>query len=194
MHAMRLLHGFCLFPAGNKAHIGVIVGQAERMDSLTQKWLQIRGDPSIRRFLFAQTRQQSALDGRYNAVIRRTLKLFAERGVFQVQIHFSSSQITVWSLDDPFTYEVLLVDEFLAPAEISRRSDRDYPPQAVVRPFEIEAVLERLGQLRFDDDVVYLRSGSLNIMNGTVGLTFSCDGSHYLDYRDFLASREFLVN
>ena len=34
-------------------------------------------------------------------------------------------------------------------------------------------------------------AASLNIMNGFVGLTFSCDGSHYLDYRDFLDSEQF---
>ena len=161
---------------------------------MTQRWLQIRGDPSIRRFLFAQTRQQSALDGRYNAVVYRAVKLFTERGIFHIQIHFSSSQITVWSLDDPCSYQVFLIDEFLAPEQITRHDDRDYPREAVVRPFEIAAVLERLGQLRFSDEVVYLRSGSLNIMNGTVGLTFSCDGSHYLDYREFLSSEQFRAN
>jgi hypothetical protein len=41
--------------------------------------------------------------------------------------------------------------------------------------------------LRNADETVYLRSASLNIVNGMVGLTFSCDGSHYLHYTDFLA-------
>jgi len=31
-----------------------------------------------------------------------------------------------------------------------------------------------------------LRSGTLNIFNGLVGLTFSCDGSHYIPYDEFL--------
>lgn len=33
---------------------------------------------------------------------------------------------------------------------------------------------------------IYLRSGSLNIVNGKVGLNFSCDGTHYLNYDEFL--------
>jgi hypothetical protein len=32
----------------------------------------------------------------------------------------------------------------------------------------------------------YLRSGTLNIFNGIVGLTFSCDGTHYIPYAEFL--------
>jgi hypothetical protein len=40
--------------------------------------------------------------------------------------------------------------------------------------------------LRFADDTVYLRAGSLNIINGMVGLNFSCDGSHYMRYDEFL--------
>jgi hypothetical protein len=40
--------------------------------------------------------------------------------------------------------------------------------------------------LRFADETVYLRAGSLNIINGMVGLNFSCDGSHYMRYDEFL--------
>ena len=36
------------------------------------------------------------------------------------------------------------------------------------------------------DETLYLRSGSLNIFNGMVGLTFSCDGSHYMPWRELL--------
>lgn len=36
-------------------------------------------------------------------------------------------------------------------------------------------------------DRIYLRSGSLNVVNGLVGLNFSCDGSHYLPVEEFLS-------
>jgi hypothetical protein len=48
-------------------------------------------------------------------------------------------------------------------------------------------VLDEFRQLRRFDRNIYLRSGSLNVINGSVGLNFSCDGSHYLDYATFLA-------
>jgi len=36
------------------------------------------------------------------------------------------------------------------------------------------------------DETLYLRSGMLNIFNGLIGLTFSCDGSHYMPWDEYL--------
>jgi len=47
-------------------------------------------------------------------------------------------------------------------------------------------VFEQFRRRRFEDDIIYLRSGSLNLINGMVGLNFFCDGSHYLRYDEFL--------
>ena len=57
---------------------------------------------------------------------------------------------------------------------------------AKVSPAEIRKTLEEFKALRFADETIYLRSGSLNIMNGMIGLTFSCDGSHYMSVQEFL--------
>ena len=40
--------------------------------------------------------------------------------------------------------------------------------------------------LRFADDNVYLRFGSINTVNAMVCLNFSCDGTHVMRYDDFL--------
>ena len=48
-------------------------------------------------------------------------------------------------------------------------------------------MFQQFKALRFADDTIYLRSGSLNVINGMVGLTFSCDGSHYMPVEEFLA-------
>ena len=53
-------------------------------------------------------------------------------------------------------------------------------------PEQIRPVLEQFRALRQADDTVYLRSGSLNVINGMVGLNFSCDGSHYMPVDEFL--------
>ena len=39
------------------------------------------------------------------------------------------------------------------------------------------------------DETIYLRSALLNIYNGMIGLTFSCDGSHYMPWREFLEKK-----
>jgi hypothetical protein len=50
----------------------------------------------------------------------------------------------------------------------------------------MEPVLEVMRELRQADEVLYLRSSSINIFNGMISLTFSCDGSHYMRYDEFL--------
>ena len=40
--------------------------------------------------------------------------------------------------------------------------------------------------LRLADETLYLRSSSINIFNGMISLTFSCDGTHYMSWREFL--------
>ena len=45
---------------------------------------------------------------------------------------------------------------------------------------------EALKMLRMADENIYLRASSINLFNGVVGLTFSCDGSHYMRYDEFL--------
>jgi hypothetical protein len=41
--------------------------------------------------------------------------------------------------------------------------------------------------LRLIDTTIYLRTASINIFNGMISLTFSCDGSHDMRHDDFLA-------
>ena len=51
---------------------------------------------------------------------------------------------------------------------------------------KIIKVFAQFKKLRFADETIYLRSASLNIVNQMVGLNFSCDGSHYVPYDEFL--------
>ncbi|HUX91222.1 MAG TPA: PDC sensor domain-containing protein [Gallionellaceae bacterium] len=150
-------------------------------------WRQIKGDPSIRQTVFMQQRAISDLDQHIDDVIATIDELMCERGIFHVQIHFSSSRATLWSMDDPFSYRVHVLDEIINPAVCLAFRKQAYPARATVRPEQVRKVLEKFRQLRIADDVIYLRSGSLNIINGIVGLTFSCDGSHYIPVDEFLS-------
>lgn len=64
---------------------------------------------------------------------------------------------------------------------------RPYPADAVIPRTEIPRILESMQALRNVDTTIYLRTASINIFNGLVSLTFSCDGSHYMRYDEFLA-------
>ncbi|MCK7499496.1 MAG: hypothetical protein MZW92_60700 [Comamonadaceae bacterium] len=51
-----------------------------------------------------------------------------------------------------------------------------------------EALARILGEfrrLRLTDETIYLRNASINRVNGMIGMTFSCDGTHYIDHRTF---------
>lgn len=150
-------------------------------------WRQIKGDPSIRETVFMQHRAVSELDLHLDDVIASLEELMCERGIFHVQIHFSSSRATLWSMDDPFSYRVHVLDEIINPEVCLAFPKQPYPARAIVPRENVRKVLEKFKQLREADDVIYLRSGSLNIINGIVGLVFSCDGSHYIPADEFLS-------
>ena len=53
---------------------------------------------------------------------------------------------------------------------------------------ELPQILNEFKSLRLSDEQVYLRSGSVNRLNGMIGMNFSCDGSHYIEYDEFFSS------
>jgi hypothetical protein len=151
-----------------------------------QQWRQLRGDPAIRGGLFNQRREDSMVDRRLGDVLSLLHELMIERGVFHGKLHFSSSRATLWLTDDPFRYRLLGLDELVNPDTCLAYPGRPYPDTAQVPADYVLPVLKHLRLLRFANENIYLRSGSLNIFNGTVGLNFSCDGSHYMNFREFL--------
>ena len=60
------------------------------------RWLQIKGDPSVRSFLFQQQRVESLFDASLDQVHALVAALLTRKGVFHVKIHYSSSQLTCW--------------------------------------------------------------------------------------------------
>ncbi len=149
-------------------------------------WRQIKGDPAIRSGVFLQQRIESQMDKHLDEVIPIMSELITEHGVFHGKLHFSSSRATLWLVDDPFTYRILNFDEIIDPDTCLAYPRHPYHERAVVPPEKVSEVFEIFRQLRFADENVYLRAGSLNVINGMVGLNFSCDGSHYMRFDEFL--------
>ena len=150
-------------------------------------WRQVKGDPAIRSAVFHQTRSDSQLDLSLDTVLGVMEELMTDRGVFHGKLHFSSSRATIWLVDDPYRYRLLDINALTDPDTCLIYPRHDYPADAVVPRDKIRPVLDSLRALRFMDETLYLRAGSLNIFNGMVGLTFSCDGSHYLPWDEFLS-------
>lgn len=151
------------------------------------RWRQLKGDPAIRGHVFQQCRIQSRLDERIDMILPVFEELVAENGLFHFKIHFSSSRATLWLFDDPYRFQLLEFDDLADPDVCLAFPHHAYPSDAVVPKDQIRPILDTFKHLRYADETIYLRSGSLNIFNGIVGLNFSCDGSHYIPVKQFLA-------
>lgn len=150
------------------------------------KWQQIKGDPAIRSALFSQQRLQSDMDINIDNVFALMQELIFEHGVFHGKFHFSSSRTTIWLLDDPYNYRLLSMNELNDPDICLAYPRHNYSDLATIPKTDIPKIFEYFRQLRFADETIYLRAGSLNVVNGMISLNFSCDGSHYLHYKEFL--------
>lgn len=151
-----------------------------------KNWQQIKGDPAIRSGLFSQRRIESAMDARIDDVLSVTKELILTRGIFHAKFHFSSSRATLWRVDNPYDYQILNIDELSDPDICLAFKHQKYFEKATVDAKSIDLIFQQFKDLRFADETIYLRAASINIVNGMVGLNFSCDGSHYMHFDEFL--------
>jgi hypothetical protein len=149
-------------------------------------WRQVKGDPAIRGTVFQQCRVNSLMDRNMDTAMAILEELITERGMFQLVIHFSSSRATVWFMDDPFRYRIFDHEALSDPDICMLYTRRSYPEDALIPQDKIDGILHGMRQLRTADETLYLRSASINIFNGMISLTFSCDGSHYMSWHEFL--------
>lgn len=130
--------------------------------------------------------QTSRLDRNIDTIMSVLEELIAFHGVYHAKLHFSSSQAVVWQMDDPYRYRLLSIADLMDPDSCLAYPRRSYPEDALIAQGEIRLILERMKRLRQSDNPIYLRSGSVNIFNGIIGLNFSSDGSHYIPHGEFL--------
>ncbi|MBI4808896.1 MAG: hypothetical protein HY799_08125 [Nitrosomonadales bacterium] len=149
-------------------------------------WRQLKGDPSIRSTVFHQNRVESVMDQQIETVLGVVEELMVYHGMYHVILHFSSNRAVLWVMQDPYRYRLLDIDALVDPDICLAFPKTPYPSEALVPRERIRAVLDSFRDLRLMDEMFYLRSGTLNLFNGIVGLTFSCDGSHYIPHDEFL--------
>jgi len=128
----------------------------------------------------------SKLDIYMDILINVLHNLMCHHGIFHCTIHYSSGQLMLWHLQQPYQYRLLSVSQLVDADNVLDYPHTGYPDNALLCPTQVRAVLERFQLLRLADDTIYLRAGSLNIMNGMVGLSFSVDGSQYMPADEFL--------
>jgi hypothetical protein len=155
---------------------------------MPERWLQIKGDPAVRGQLFQQQRIESLFDTEIDRVHDIVHALLTLKGAFHTKIHYSSSQLTCWFARDPFCYEKFVREEVFADGFIERFPDGDYAGRkAVIAGNDIRRIFNEFRRLRLTDQTIYLRNGSVNLINGMINMGFSCDGTHYIDHKTFFA-------
>ncbi len=155
---------------------------------MPERWLQIKGDPMVRAFLFEQRRVESLFDREIDRLHNIVLTLLARKGVFHTKIHYSSSQLTCWFVRDPFCYEKFVREEVLADGFLDRFPDAGFEDRTpLIDCHDIERILKEFRRLRLTDETIYLRNAAINLINGMINMTFSCDGTHYIDHSTFFA-------
>ena len=112
--------------------------------------------------------------------------LISAHGVFHCQIHYGSGQVTLWQMNDPYQYRLYSAEQLLNANMYLAYTKHHYPENAIVSVTQVRDVLEKFRILRLASDSIYLRTCSLNIINGMVGLSFSCEGSQYMTVDSFL--------
>ena len=150
------------------------------------QWSLGSGDHAMGSALSMLRRNYSNMDENIDYLIYVMATLLQEHGIFHCNLHFASDRCMLWSLDDPLHYRLHSMEELMKSELFLQYPKRDYDSAASVATDRIPLVFAQLKALRVADDITYLRSGSLNVMNGMVGLTFSKDGSQYLHVDEFL--------
>lgn len=155
---------------------------------MPERWLQIKGDAAVRALLFQQQRVTSLFDERIDHVHAIVAALLTRKGVFHAKIHYSSSQLTCWFARDPFCYEKFVREEVLDDAFLDRFPDADLAGRTPLIDGEgLDRLLAEFKRLRLTDETVYLRNAAVNLVNGMINMSFSCDGTHYIDHKRFFA-------
>ena len=158
---------------------------------MPDKWLQIKGDPSMREFLFQQCRVESHFDTELERIHEIVYALLTQKGAFHVKVHYSSSQLTCWFSDDAYRYRVFVMEEVMAPGFLDQFRDCNIEHlQPLIAAEDTRAILTEFKRLRSTDKTIYMRNGSINRVNGLIGMTFSCDGAHYIDHKTFFEKLE----
>lgn len=158
---------------------------------MPEKWLQIKGDPSVRAFLFQQCRIESQFDLDLDRIHEIVSILLTQKGAFHVKIHYSSNQLTCWFADDAYRYQVFVLDEVLNDGFLDHFRDCTIDHlQPLIDMQNMHAILDEFKRLRTSDKTIYIRNGSINRINGIIGMNFSCDGAHYIDHKTFFEKLE----
>jgi len=125
-------------------------------------------------------------DDRLDDLMVIAKQLLLEKGVFHIVVHFASSQLVCWTLDNPYSFRVYTAEEVFADEYLNLFLPMKSKIQSCVDKSRVIPILESLKGLRENSGGSELRNASIHLLNGYVGLTFACDDTRYINHEDFV--------
>lgn len=133
-----------------------------------------------------QKKQLTETDANIDYLIYALSTLMQEHNVYHCKLHFESERCNLWSYQNPHNYQLHGISELMSAEVFDQYPASEFNPRSMVSVDQIPLIFAQLKALRQADDNTYLQSGSLNIVTGMVGLTFSHNESEYLSAGEFL--------
>lgn len=122
-------------------------------------------------------RRDSGFDAYFDESAAHVVSPLSTDRLFHVAVHFSSDQLTYWSWSDPYCCEVR-VGALIWARDFPHTFRSSASGPTVLLVAALCFIWDGFKVLRFQDPHIYWRHGSINVANGIIGLSFSCNGSH----------------
>ena len=132
---------------------------------------------------FAGVFEDQHFDSNLDKLMEIVHELIMKKGVFHINIHFSSSQLVCWTLDNPFSFQIYTADEVFSSGFMRLFSPLESKLHTCIGKDQVRAILESLKWLRGKREGSELRNASIHMINGYIGLGFSCDDTRYINFK-----------
>ncbi len=124
-------------------------------------------------------------DNNLNTLMAIVHELIMKKGVFHINIHFGSSQLVCWTLDNPFSFQIYTADEVFSDGFMRLFAPLESKLHTCIGKDQVKSILNSLQWLRSKRDGSELRNASIHMINGYIGLGFSCDDTRYINFKHF---------
>ena len=128
----------------------------------------------------------SHFDDRLDDLANIVEMLIVKKGVYHMSIHFSSSQLVCWTYDNPYSYQIYSTEEVFSTGFMRFFSPLHPKIHTCIKNNMVAPIYQALKNLRKKVGVNELRNASIHMINGYIGLSFSCDDTRYINYKDLL--------
>lgn len=128
--------------------------------------------------------QSYHFDDRMDEVLSIVEELILKRGVFHLVLHFSSSQITCSTFDNPYSFQLYTAEDVFSNVFMRQFVPGSSKIDTRIRHNQVRQILDTLKHLRNRKHGSELRNASLHIVKGCIGLGFACDDTRYIHFEE----------